>query len=62
MARRVQMTGRSGWYLRVLEPGTLAPGHIAHLVDRPHPEWPITRVSHLLYHAPLYTGELAGFA
>jgi MOSC domain-containing protein YiiM len=62
MARRVQLTGRSGWYLRVLESGTLAAGQIARLVDRPHLEWPITRVSHLLYHAPLDAGALSAFA
>ena len=50
MARRVQESGRSGWYFRVIEPGAITAGDSAALVERPHPEWPLGRVSHLLYH------------
>ena len=50
MARRVQDTGRSGWYFRVIEPGEVASGDRGTLVDRPHPTWTLARVSHLLYH------------
>ncbi|ACM00091.1 Pyridoxal kinase [Cereibacter sphaeroides KD131] len=38
MARRVQLTGRTGWYYRVLEPGTVAPGDRLELIDRRAPE------------------------
>ena len=50
MARRVQETGRSGWYLRVIEPGIIVAGNRGALVGRPHPGWTLSRVSHLLYH------------
>lgn len=50
MARRVQETGRSGWYFRVIEPGVIAAGDHGVLAERPHPEWSLGRVSHLLYH------------
>jgi MOSC domain-containing protein YiiM len=50
MARRVQGSGRTGWYFRVRQPGPLAAGQVATLDSRPNPHWPLTRVSHLLYH------------
>ncbi len=45
MAAQVQDTLRAGWYLRVLEPGTLAAGDAMELVERPHPRF---TVAHLL--------------
>lgn len=50
MARRVQESGRSGWYFRVIEPGNIAGGDHGLLIERPHPAWTLARVSHLLYH------------
>ncbi len=49
MARRVQMSGRTGWYYRVLEEGVANEGAALHLTERPCPDWPLTRLSHLLY-------------
>jgi len=49
MARRVQDSGRSGWYYRVLEPGQVAAGDALVLLERPHPEWPLLRLAELLY-------------
>ncbi|WP_181702167.1 MOSC domain-containing protein [Chthonobacter albigriseus] len=43
LAWRVQKTGRSGWYYRVLEPGTIRAGDSAEIVERPHPDWPVQR-------------------
>jgi MOSC domain-containing protein YiiM len=40
---RVKKSGRTGWYLRVLEEGMVAAGMPLELVERPHPEWTITR-------------------
>jgi MOSC domain-containing protein YiiM len=37
-------SGRTGWYLRVLEEGTVEAGDGAALVERPHPDWPVLRV------------------
>ncbi len=36
--------GLSGWYYSVARPGTITPGDIATLVDRPNPTWPISRL------------------
>ena len=44
MALRVQASLRTGWYLRVLQPGALQAGDPIHLLARPHPQWPLTRI------------------
>lgn len=49
MAREVQTSGRTGWYYRVLEQGTVAPGDRLSLIDRPLPDWPLSRITRLLY-------------
>jgi len=49
MARRVQSTGRTGWYFRVLSAGAIQAGCAAELVHRPNPDWSLTRVANLLY-------------
>ena len=36
-------SGRFGWYLRVLEEGSLQAGDEIRLVDRPHPEWTVAQ-------------------
>ena len=41
----VQQSGRSGWYLRVLEEGSLSAGDAIELVDRPHPQWSVARAN-----------------
>lgn len=61
MARLVQASGRTGWYFRVIEPGEIAPGR-AVLEARPHPDWPLARVSWLLYHDRLNQPALREFA
>lgn len=49
MARRVQGTGRTGWYYRVLQPGRVAPGDDLELLDRLTPEWTLRRLWHVMY-------------
>ena len=49
MARRVQETGRTGWYYRVLSPGPIAAGDVIKLASRPHSDWTLRRVQHVLY-------------
>ncbi|WP_442754314.1 MOSC domain-containing protein [Methylocystis sp. JAN1] len=49
MALRVQKSGRTGWYYRVLEEGVAIQGGLLELVERPCPDWPLTRLSTLLY-------------
>lgn len=52
MARRVQESGRTGWYYRVGQPGRVAAGASLRLLERPHPRWPLTRLIRLLFLAP----------
>jgi MOSC domain-containing protein YiiM len=46
MARRVQISGRTGWYYRVLEEGIVSPGDALKLVERTNEYWTINRVWH----------------
>lgn len=62
MARRVQDSGRSGWYFRVIEPGTVTAGDRGTLIARPNPDWSLARVSHLLYHDRMNRAALAELA
>ena len=41
-------TGRTGWYYRVLEEGSVAAGDVIALTERIHPEWNVARVFGLL--------------
>jgi MOSC domain-containing protein YiiM len=45
LAARILKTGRTGWYLRVRTPGSLAASCKLALLDRPHPEWTVFRAS-----------------
>ena len=62
MAKRVQQTGRTGWYYRVLEPGTLQAGDAFTLVERPWPQWSLARVIAVLYHQPFDAAVLRDLA
>lgn len=48
MARRVQDSGRTGWYYRVLQPGEARAGDALTLLERPCPDWPLQRLMRLL--------------
>lgn len=62
LPRRLTESGRCGWYFRVLEPGTIAPGMQAELVDRPHPSWSIRRLNALSANPASDTDALAELA
>lgn len=62
MARRVQSSGRTGWYLRVLAPGTVGAGDLLALALRPNPGWTLARVQRLLYRDAPDPVALADFA
>jgi MOSC domain-containing protein YiiM len=49
MAASVQSTGRTGWYYRVRQPGRIAPGDTLAVIERPYPDWPISRLMSLLF-------------
>ena len=44
LLERVVATGRTGWYLRVLEEGEAGEGSVD-LLDRPHPGWTVVRAA-----------------
>ena len=45
MALLFQKTGRTGWYYRVLSPGSVASGDTLSLIQRLHPDWSVRRVT-----------------
>jgi MOSC domain-containing protein YiiM len=45
LTERVEATGRTGWYHRVLQEGAVQAGQSVALLERPHPEWSIARVA-----------------
>jgi MOSC domain-containing protein YiiM len=62
LARRVLMSGRTGWYLRVLNEGLLAAGMEMRLLERPHPEWSVARVTALMRDRPRDEAAVAELA
>lgn len=52
-ARRVQDSGRTGWYYRVLREGEIAAGDSFILEGRPYPDWSMARLLRLWYGMPL---------
>jgi MOSC domain-containing protein YiiM len=58
MAKRVQKTGYTGWYYRVIEEGIVTPDDELILLDRYCPEWTIARLSHTFYVDTLNYQEL----
>ncbi|MCD8916019.1 MOSC domain-containing protein [Staphylococcus simulans] len=48
--RRIQETGRTGWYFRVLEEGRIQQGDTFELMERPCPKWSIAEMNDVLYH------------
>jgi MOSC domain-containing protein YiiM len=59
MARRVQESGRTGWYYRVLQTGHVAAGDTISLVERPAEGWTLERILHVLYRDTLNAESLA---
>ncbi|NQE61347.1 MOSC domain-containing protein [Caulobacter sp. RHG1] len=62
MARRVQASGRIGWYYRVVEPGLVRAGDSLERLERPWPDWTIERLWRILYVRLLDPGELTAMA
>jgi len=46
---RVIATGRSGWYLRVLEEAEIEAGLPIELLERPYPEWTALHAAEIMY-------------
>lgn len=49
MATAVQQSRRTGWYYRVLTPGPVRADDAMEVIERPHPQWPLSRVQACLY-------------
>ncbi|ATC66133.1 MOSC domain-containing protein [Nibricoccus aquaticus] len=50
LAARVEQTGRTGWYFRVLQTGTVqAPAELT-LVERPYPQWTVAEANAVMHH------------
>ncbi|WP_182867950.1 MOSC domain-containing protein [Rhodopirellula sp. JC639] len=52
LAVRVQQTGRTGWYFRVLQEGTIKPGLSVELIERPFAEFTVARAIEVMYAKP----------
>jgi MOSC domain-containing protein YiiM len=48
-AARMEQTGRTGWYLRVLQEGIVEAGEQIELVERNFPEWTVMVAHELMY-------------
>jgi MOSC domain-containing protein YiiM len=62
MARRVQVSGRTGWHWQVVQPGILAAGDSMTLAERPLLEWSLHRLVQVLYVDTLDRDALAELA
>lgn len=62
MIERVKANGLTGWYYRVLEEGETGAGDDLCLRERPHPNWPLTRVWRVLFGASADRAALAELA
>jgi MOSC domain-containing protein YiiM len=58
MPKAMIRSGRSGWYYRVLEPGTLEPGNPVELLERPNPHFPFSRLVELISFGKATAAEL----
>jgi len=50
LALRVQETGRTGWYFRVLREGHVQAGARLILVERHHPNWTVSAANEVMHH------------
>ena len=62
LSARVVETGRSGWYLRVVEPGEVAAGQGVVLVARPNPSWTVARANRVMHFGKYEPDESAALA
>ena len=49
LPKRVEETGRGGWYARVLQEGLLQAGQVIYRRSRPFPDWTIVRLQELYF-------------
>ncbi|MCU1306701.1 MAG: hypothetical protein JWN45_1396 [Acidobacteriaceae bacterium] len=59
LPKRVVQSGRSGWYYRVKQEGTVESGQELKLLERPNPQWTIRRVCSITYGIERHPGDPA---
>jgi MOSC domain-containing protein YiiM len=62
---RCESNGRHGWYLRVLEEGSVEAGDPVELLDRPNPDWSVRRAADVYrarHKSPAEAADLARIA
>lgn len=47
---KVVESGRTGWYLRIIEPGEVEAGDTLALIERPEPDWTVAKANDILHH------------
>ncbi|HEX5819245.1 MAG TPA: MOSC domain-containing protein, partial [Gemmatimonadales bacterium] len=62
LIHRVRETGRSGWYLRVLQEAWLEAGMPIELQARPHPMWTVRRTAQVMANHQSLRQEAAALA
>lgn len=62
LAVQMQRTGRTGWYLRVLREGHVAPDGALRLVERPLPAWTVARANEVMHGRPVDRSAAAALA
>jgi MOSC domain-containing protein YiiM len=58
MLKAMVRSGRSGWYYRVLQAGSIQPGNPVELIERPNPNFPFTRIVELISFGKTTSAEL----
>ncbi len=48
VARTMTRRGWCGWYYRIVEPGAIGAGDAHDIVERPNPEWPVSRFAEVI--------------
>ncbi len=49
LALKIEDSGRTGWYFRVIKEGRVQAGDTFRLLERPHPEWTIDACNEVMY-------------
>lgn len=62
LALLFQQTGFTGWYLRVLKEGTISQDQEFTLIERPLPQWTISRTNQVRYGMKQHPAEVAALA
>ncbi|MBX3379059.1 MAG: MOSC domain-containing protein [Phycisphaeraceae bacterium] len=62
LGRIMLQTGRTGWYVRVLTPGTLQAGDEIEVLRRPNPRWTIARFNGFIFNKKATKAEIVEVA